>query len=303
MITPVLAALVLAAAPPPHLDHEALLRLRAGDAACALLTGAERRFLDAVLAQARDDAIVAGAGEAMLDRYEGAPRTPDCDDAALHALAGAHRARLGVLAEMTQPTLPGRRQSWDVRPLAAAGRPGWRVAQMLGDQPAAFGLYEERSARAPALALRLDAVAPRAVMVMRDPARQATPVDRTIGGLRPAPGGDPVSAWGAYAGAEQRFMANGRLAPGTAEHLAPAGGAPAYGFTFPDEALAALAALTPREGVRIDLVRLDGRVTQSLWIEVGALRAALLLASEADARAAAARAAAAAASAASASSP
>jgi len=303
MITPALTALILAATPPPQLDHEALLRLRAGDGACELLTEVERSFLDVVLAQARDDAVVAGADEARLDRYERAARAPACDDMDLLASADAHRARLSALAELTQPTLPGRRQSWTVRPPAMAGRPGWRVTQMLGDQPAAFGLYEARGARAPALALRADAMAPRAVMVMRDPARQASPVDRTIGGLRPAPGGDPVSTWGAYAGGEQRFMANTRLAPETAEHLAPAGGAPAYGFTFPDEALNALAALTPREGVRIDLQRLDGRVTQSLWIEVGALRAALLLASEADARAAAARAAVAAASLASASSP
>lgn len=293
MITPALAALILASAPPPPLDHEALLRLRAGDAACALLTDVERRFLDIVLDQARDDAVVAGADEALLDRYERAARAPACDDPALHAAASAHRAGLQGEEGVTQPVLPGRRQSWTVRPPAMAGRPGWRVVQMLGDQPAAFGLYEARGARAPALALRAEATAPRAVMVMRDPARQAAPVDRTIGGLRPPPGGDPLSAWGAYAGGEQRFMANGRLAPETAGHLAPAGGAPAYGFTFPDEALNALAGLTPREGVRIDLVRLDGRVTQSLWVEVGALRAALLLASEADARATAARAAAA----------
>ena len=305
MITPALAALILAATPPANApsDHEALLRLRAGDAACALLTPVERRFLDVVLDQLRDDAVMAGADDAMIDRYESAARTPACDDGALRASAQAHRARLAELAELPPPTLPGRRQSWTVRPPAMAGRPGWRVVQMLGDQPAAFGLYEARGARAPALALRTDALAPRAVMVMRDPARQAAPVDRTIGGLRPAPGGDPLSAWGAYAGGEQRFMANARLAPDTAEHLAPAGGAPAYGFTFPDEALSALSSLTPREGVRIDLLRLDGQVTRSLWIEAGALRAALLLASEADARATAARAAALAASAAAAASP
>ncbi|WBQ13448.1 hypothetical protein L2D00_01880 [Hyphomonadaceae bacterium BL14] len=305
MITPALAALILAAAPPapPASDHEALLRLRAGDAACALLTPVERSFLDVVLDQARDDAIVAGADAAMLARYERATRAPACDDTGLHASADAHRARLATLAELTQPTLPGRLHAWAVRPPAAAGRPGWRVVQMPGGQSAAFGLYEERSARAPALALRADAPAPRAVMVMRDPARQAAPVDRTIGGLRPAPGGNPVGAWGAYAGGEQRFMANARLDPETAGHLAPAGGTPAYGFTFPDEALTALTALTPREGVRIDLLRLDGRATQSLWIEVGALRAGLLLASEADARAAAARAAALAASAPAAASP
>ncbi len=297
MITPALTALLLAATAPPPPDHEALLRLRAGDAACSLLTPVERRFLDIVLDQARDDAIVSGADEARLDRYERAARTPACDDAILTASAEAHRARLTGLAELTQPTLPGRRQSWTVRPPAFAGRPGWRVMQIMDDQPAAFGLYEARGARAPALALRSAALAPRAVMVMRDPARQAAPVDRTIGGLRPAPGGHPVSAWGAWAGGEQRFMANGRLAPEAAGHLAPAGGATAYGFTFPDEALAALAALTPREGVRIDLVQLDGRVTRSFWIEVGAVRAALLLASEADARAAAARVAASAASA------
>ncbi|MBI1263709.1 MAG: hypothetical protein GC187_03130 [Alphaproteobacteria bacterium] len=292
MITPALAALLLASTPAPPADHGALLRLRAGDAACALLTPVERSFLDVVLAQARDDAVMAGANEAMLDRYEQAVPSPACSDDALIASAQAHRARLDALAELTRPLLPGRRQAWDVRPPAPAGRPGWRIAQSPASQPAAFGLYEAHGARAPALALRADTPAPHVVLVMRDPARQPAPVDRTLGGLRPAPGADPLSAWGAYAGGEQRFMANARLAPETAEHLAPAGGAPAYGFTFPDEALNALSALTPREGVRIDLLRADGRVMQSVWIEVGAWRAALLLASEADVRAADARAAA-----------
>jgi len=137
MITPALAALILAAAPtaPAASDHEALLRLRAGDAACTLLTSVERSFLDVVLDQARDDAIVAGADEALLDRYERAARAPACDDAALRASADAHRARLSELAELTQPILPGRRHAWAVRPPAMAGRPGWRVAQMLAITP------------------------------------------------------------------------------------------------------------------------------------------------------------------------
>ncbi|MCC5996419.1 MAG: hypothetical protein JJU18_08640 [Oceanicaulis sp.] len=289
MIAPALAALALAGTAPDSAsatpaDHEALLRLRAGDDACTLLTQTERGYLDAVLVQVRDDAILAGWPPGEIDRRARAVTAPACDDPDLLETAARHTERLTALAELTWPVLPGRLREWRVRPPLSAGRTGWRVSQSLGDQPAAFGLYETRSTRSPALAWRAERQAVHAVLIMRDPARQDAPVDRTVGGLRAAPGGDPVSAWGAYAGGEQRFSSTARLDAETAAHLAPAGGDHAHAFAFPEAALAALAALEPRESARVDLRAPDGGLAGRYWIEVGALRAALMLASEADSR-------------------
>ncbi|KAA5801553.1 hypothetical protein F1654_11675 [Alkalicaulis satelles] len=286
MITPALAALALAfseAPPAAPADYDALLLLQAGDEACALLTPVERGYLEAVLAQARDDAILAGATSAEISaraRIE----APACTDSALEAAAASHRARLAELSELSWPVLPGRLREWRVRPPLTQGRTGWRVSQPLGEAPAMFGLYESRTARAPAAAWRSDRMAAHIVLVLRDPARQAEPVDRTAGGMRSAPGADPVSAWGAYSGGEQRFLSSARLDAETAAHLAPAGAGQAQGFVFPDAALAALSALEPRESARLDIRARDGALAGRFWIEAGALRAALMLASEADAR-------------------
>ena len=114
-----------------------------------------------------------------------------------------------------------------------------------------------------------------AILFLRDRERQEEPLDFTAGGLLPAPAADPISRWGGTADAQMRFFASERLNPQRASELAPASGDPAYGFAFSREAIDALLTLTPRDGVRIDLMQSDGQPPQSLWFEVGMFKSAL----------------------------
>lgn len=284
-MTPALAALALlaqASAPAPALDQ--LWRLQAGDEACDLFTRAERALLDGAVARARDDLVRTGADPARLDaaraRQDGAG-APDCDDAALSDLAEDHHARVADLAAYTELSFPGVHREWrvDRRPVrtARAGEPRWRVSQRDHTGQAWFGVFEQDQEQGLAVAFNRQARPARAALAFRDPATAAHPVDFTAGGLLAAPDGDPAAGWGAPAGARTRATASGRLDADQAAHLAPAGGAPARGFMFPDAALRALADLTPRESAAVELYDRTGRVVERYWFEVGALRAALAM--------------------------
>ncbi|XBQ15121.1 MAG: hypothetical protein ABL308_09120 [Oceanicaulis sp.] len=270
----ILLSLALAAseaAPDPYADRVAL---RAADSACALFAPAERALLDALVALARDDAVRGGADPAALDRYEASAGAPDCDGPLTARLAEGHRAQIDRLAPLTEIAFPGRHQHW-ISERRRRGAPDWRVRQSTAEAEATLGLAPGEEEDRFVLAYRAEAAPAFAVIVFRDPARQAHPLDFTAGGLLPAPGGDPVSAWGGGARAEIRIPASGRLDPDTAARLAPAGGAPARGFVFPDRALRAMTHLTPRDGVRVEFTGADGRPAGAYWFETGMLNAAL----------------------------
>lgn len=286
-MTPALALLALAlqsapAPAAPALDQ--LWLLRAGDEACTFLDGPHRALLDAAIARARDDQVRSGMEPARLDRARrrfDAASASDCADADLRRMASDHRARVAGLAGYSDLAFPGVSRDWrvDRGPVRAgrAGEPRWRVSQRHGAGQAQFGVFEQDGAMHVALAYNGADRPARAALALRDPARQAHPLDFTAGGLLAAPDADPAASWGAGRGALNRIAASGRLAPDTAAHLAPAGGQPARGFVFPDHALQRLTALTPREGVAVELYDRTGQVAQRIWIEIGALKAALAM--------------------------
>lgn len=286
-MTPALTALALLiqasdSAPAPGLDP--LLRLRAGDEACTLFDAPHRTLLEAAIARARDDRVRAGADPAALDRATAriaSGAAPACDDPDLAALAEDHRARVTALAAFSDLTFPGVHRDWIVDRRAARTGPGaeprWRVSQRDGDGAAWFGVFEHQGELELAVAYNGEVRAARAGLTFRDRARQTYPLDFTAGELLTAPDGDPAASWGAGAGAQTRISASARLQDPIAASLAPAGGAPARGFTFPRQALVRLTALTPRDGVAVELLDPRGQVSRRIWFEVGALQAALAI--------------------------
>lgn len=253
------------------------LTLRAADDACVLLAPTERILLDGLIDRSLDDAIRAGDDREQLNAFEAnysrAPR--DCDSPLLQGLVDAHRLQTDALAQTPEIDFPGIHQSWIStrsrnRPIA------WPVSQIHSGGQAVFGLvYNDEDALVLTLAMRASEPAAFAVMVVRNPDRQGEPLDFTAGGLLPAPANDPISAWGGAAGAQSRYFAAERLSAEIASLLAPASGETPFGFQFGREALEGLLELSPREGLRIDLMPIDGGPAQSLWFEVGMLKAAL----------------------------
>jgi hypothetical protein len=287
-MTPALTALALLATQPapaeagPGLDE--LWLLRAGDDACALFEPPARALLDAAIAQARDDQVRAGVHPERLDEAQRrllAAGPPGCADDMLAGLADGHERRIADLASYADLTFPGVARQWRVHrgpvPIIDAYNPHWRVSQRTGDGQAWFGVFEMDGEMRLAVAFNDAERHTRSALAFRDPGRQAHPMDFTAGGLLPAPDGDPAAAWGAGFRALARVTASGRMEAETAAHLAPAGGAPARGFLYPDSVLQRLAALTPREAVAVELYDRTGQLSRRFWIEVGALKAALAM--------------------------
>ncbi|MEQ8405127.1 MAG: hypothetical protein RKE49_08510 [Oceanicaulis sp.] len=279
-MTPAIAALLATtlahqpAAPGAPETYAQRVALLAADEACELFSPAERALLAALAARSRDDAARAGDAPSDLDRFErrhgGAPESCDED------FAGAmrHRDHTLALSETHEIAFPGLHQDW-VSERRHRSAPPWRVRQTARSRPAMLGVHAGEEGDVLALALRTASSPAFAVMVVRDPARQAEPLDFTAGGLLPAPYDDALSAWGAASGAERRIAASGRLDPDIAARLAPASGETALGYAFPDQAIDALRALAPRDGVRIELVGARGDVIDTLWFEAGMFNAAL----------------------------
>jgi len=287
-MTPVLTALALLAAQPAPAETgpglEQLWLLRAGDEACALFEPPARALLDAAIAQARDDQVRAGADPERLDQVHRrltAAGPHGCADDTLSALADAHERRISDLAAYADLTFPGVVRQWRVNrgavPIIDAYDPHWRVSQRTGDGQAWFGVFELDGEMHLAVAFNDADRHTRSALAFRDARRQAYPMDFTAGGLLPAPDGDPAAAWGAGSRALERVTASGRMEDETAAHLAPAGGTPARGFLYPDSVLQRLAALTPREAVAVELYDRTGQISRRIWIEVGALKAALAM--------------------------
>jgi len=285
-MTPALALFLLtlsgaqAAQAPAPLGYDEQLRLYTGDEACSLLNAPERALLGAAIKRSRDAAALAGYSERRVSRHEDAVLgqfQPECADPDLNHLARRHIANAAAMASVSHLTLPGRRQDWmSVRGRQGAG-PVWRIAQFTNDGEARFGLYELDGEPQAGLAFRTDAPPAGAILIFRNTSRLAEPADLTAGGLLNPPGGDPVGAWGAPAGAEKRIPASARMDPDLAGALTPAGGGGAVGFVFPVETVRQLSALEPREGARIELFDARGRTIATYWIEIGGLDAAMTL--------------------------
>jgi hypothetical protein len=278
---PALTALLLAAQVPndaPELTSLAVLR--AGDDACALLNDAQRALLDAAIARASDDAVLAGADPQALDATLARETlAPACTEARLPTLVREHLERIESLASFTEISFQGTARTWivDRRPARRNAPPRWRIVQNTGAADAAFGVAEVDQAFQLALAFNSDERLSSAVLIARDPERLPYPMDFTAGGLLPPPGRDGASAWGAPAGQDRRFVAQDRLSPDAAAALAPASGDPARGFVFSEDALVWLAQLTPREGVAIELRDRAGDVASLYWFEVGSLQGAMAM--------------------------
>ncbi len=280
-MTPAIAALLLALqAPTDAPELTSLAVLRAGDDACGLLSDPQRALLDAAIARASDDAVTSGADPDRLNTQLARQTVvPACGDRQLASLVNDHLERIDALATFTEIRFQGASRVWmvDRRPSRPHEEPRWRVIQETGARDAVFGIAEIGDDLQLTLAFNSDSVLSGAVIVARDPERQAHPVDFTAGGLLLPPGRDGASAWGASIGQTQRFVARQRLEAGVAATLAPESDALPRGFIFPPESLGALMALTPREGIAIELRDRSGDVASVIWFEVGALQAALAM--------------------------
>lgn len=273
-----LTAQAVSDAEPPLGVYEQRIQARLIDERCEVFTETERALLEAAIKRARDDAVLDGLSPVDLNVYEArqAERfSARCLTAEDDVGILTHRAQIDSLNSFDQARFDGRTLSWTSwRGNASEDVASWRVVQTVGQGNANFGIFQQGEDIGLAISGR--GLAPAyAIAFIRDQEREPIPVDLTAGGLLPAPGGDPISAWGAPSDRQTRIFAARSLTQDRAAQLAPAAGTEAFGFVFPDSLVSQLSQLEPREGVQIDMFDARSTPIARYWIEIGAFDAAL----------------------------
>ncbi|MDX2236314.1 MAG: hypothetical protein NW203_02010 [Hyphomonadaceae bacterium] len=273
MLKPLILALAMSALPAgaaaveagdaraTYVERRGLL---AADAACALLTPDIRAALTASALQSRGALVRAGWTAQRLDVLEAAAvaaaQARSCADPRTRAAADQARAAFAGWARLPAMTFPGAARGWIARREPAPG--GWRLAQAA--DAATFGVRVGPRWDQDAVTLLAPAPhdAPAAARVLvRDP-------ERADAGFLDAPGrlAQGLAAGAPPPQARLSFFASARALEGR-------GAARQAVFTFPREALAAIARLDPREAAVIEIG--DGPNAQRVLIEAGDLRAAI----------------------------
>ena len=236
------------------------------DAQCRLFTPSIRSALQVTAAQARGALLRSGWTNAQMRELENAAieaaRARACNDArTATAAADARHAFIGW-ANAGSMEFPGWDRTWLAR-RAVTTNPAWRLSQAIdGPIASVFGVRQVGDAQHLTLVIPVarGATAPTSVtLVMRDAARaRVQEVSLT-----------QRMSYGLAAGVPAPNAATNAPSTRTIERLD--GGRSQAIFTFPDTAFRALMTLDPRESVEL---RVSGRATQRLFVEVGDVGAA-----------------------------
>lgn len=249
-----LAALPAAAGDLAAVLYERTLMREAG-ARCKLFAPPVQAGLAAGAAQARGAALRAGADPRALDgaaarAADRALREP-CGSPDLRIAAQRVRAAFLGWSRQSVLELPGPGGGWTARRRGERAAPFWALSTRarIAGAPAMLGL--RRASPGEPAALVLETAAPEAArawtarLALRDPRRAPQP-------YLAADGSPPASALLETPASGKQALDGGR----------------AWRFTFPDRAADALAALDPREHVRVELVG-PGDRTVSALVEAG----------------------------------
>ena len=259
---------------PADLYYERAVMSAAG-ARCGLFTPGLAAALEAAEYQARGAALRAGVADAVLQaasaRAEAKARTVSCTSADLKTAGARVRLAFADYGKLLRMTFPGDIAGWKAdRSLPRQG-PVWRLSQTpSGGGALNFGLIGDW--KAPYQLVVMSPLGPgdppyAARLIMRDPARAPGPylnVARLGSTAR-----IPLAARVPPRSAAQVFTAEARL-PASPE-LTPQGATAAEVFRFPAAAIAAMAALDPREAVTIEFLYMGGSrdSVRQAFVEVG----------------------------------
>ena len=264
-----------AAATPADVYYERAMMSAAG-ARCGLFTPGLAAALEAAAFQARGAALRAGTSNAALQataaRAQAKARTVSCASADVKTAGARVRVAFADYGKLLRMTFPGDIAGWRADRSLPTRAPVWRLSQAPAGAAGAltFGLIGDW--RAPYQLVAVSAIdgasQPYAArLVMRDPARAPEPY-LNVARLG-STAGIPLASRVPPRSAAQVFTAEARLVAGP--ELTPPGVASAEAFRFPAAAIAAMAALDPREAVTVELVYADGvhdRVRRA-FVEVG----------------------------------
>lgn len=241
---------------------------RALDERCELFSENERLALDGAFLQARGDLLRAGYEAGRIDRtYDqisrNAANQPCNSDATLAVAANIQSAYVGWQRERFQDYV-GAPAMW--RANRPYGYDSWVITQTLldADHSLMAGLYNSDRTYALTIAAAVSSEITSLTLHVRDPQTSPELHDPSLGGLLEV---DGVPSWTPYlppATGSRRFIPSTRWSD---ENLS-------Y-FGFSETALAAFAALDPREAARIEAFNAEGDLVATHYVGVGDFAAAL----------------------------
>lgn len=262
----VLALPAVSRASASDLYYERAVVANAGER-CHLFAPELLGALEAAEAQARGAALRGGAQRATLDRAAEAAATKAqsvaCNSQDLATIAQRVRTAFEGFSHLQAMTYPGDHAAWRAeRPLSR--KPRWTLSQQINAPArATFGLVNDNG-KVSLVLVTSDLGALRAStarLVLRDGAKAP---DAYIDARRSDLAGHVAPRW-----CTRTFLASAKgEAPETLDIVH---GQASAAFTFPKEAIAALADLDPREAVAIELVYpgVKGDRVDTVLVEVG----------------------------------
>lgn len=271
-------AATLEGAPDARTRLARLIEVGAIDDACGYLRSEERAALDRATRSARLDARREGLDDAQADagteRIRRRWTTPACADPEVHGPVTRYRQAMQAWLADGEEVFTGHHRQWTAR-RADPEAPGWTLAQDAERGPvrARFGTVLIGGDPVMLVAVRAPQAPATVILSLRDEHRAPRAMDLTAGGVLPPPGGEVLAGLGAPSSAHKRIWATSRLRDGGRLEIEGDGAHAA--FTFPLSTLEELSLLETGEGVRVDLYDASGARTGYVWIEIGALRAAM----------------------------
>lgn len=249
-----------------YLDRAGALAL---DSRCAFLPGPTRAALEAATYQARGALLRSGASAASLatDARSMNKRAHqlDCKSKDVATIATRINSSFAAWTSMQAMDFPGSYRTWEAR---RNPYDGWLVSQALGDN-LRFGVKRlSNESVSGALELPSTAATPAiARLVLRDPTLAREFVESSYNGYSK----QGLSVRLPPSGATRSYYASGFVAPKKATRTKPASGRV---FKFPNNAMAALADLDPREAASLVLEFDNPALNKTYLIEAGDLYAA-----------------------------
>lgn len=271
MRTAIAALVLLSAGADAQTDRDIFAQralARALDDRCSLFSDNQRLALEGAYLQARGDLLRAGYRAGRIDRtYDQITRNAanqPCTSGATLAIAADIRSAFAGWQRERFQNYAGAPNPWQAsRPYAYDS---WVIVQTLPDEdhPLMAGLYNTEQTHAFTIAANLDSQIAAITLQVRNPRAAPDMHDPSLGGLLEV---EDMPAWTTYlppADASHSFIPESRRAD---ENIA-------Y-FRFSEEALAAFAALDPREAALIEAYDAQGRLITAQYVGVGDFAAAL----------------------------
>lgn len=241
---------------------------RALDDRCGFFSENERLALDSAYLETRGNLLRSGFSAREIDSsYDQVIRNASgrpCDSAEALAIAAGIQSAFPAWQRERSQTFVGAPNAWSAtRPFAYDS---WVIAQQLPstELPAIVGVYNHEHERALTIAVNRGTRIASLALIARDPDITPEIHDPSLGGLLQIAGAPPWTSYLPPETGHSRFLPSGHRSDEALDY-----------YVFQPAVLDALAALDPREAIRIEAFDPQGNILSRQYVGIGDFAAAL----------------------------